>query len=76
MGELRRDVRAEINVLRFNPLVRLGASIQRLRGFRQSPALPEQVSDFEIVPLASAADCDRQGKAGPLVLMAGAALRA
>jgi 2-polyprenyl-3-methyl-5-hydroxy-6-metoxy-1,4-benzoquinol methylase len=75
MGELRRDMRAEINLLRFNPLARLGFFIQRrVRGFRLSPALPEQISDFEIVPLASAADCERQSKHGPFVLIARAAL--
>jgi SAM-dependent methyltransferase len=76
MGELRRDMRAEINLLRFNPMARLGSLIQRrLRGTQSSPALPEQASDFEILPLASAADCEQLGKAGPIVLIARAAFK-
>jgi SAM-dependent methyltransferase len=71
IGELRREVRGEINRLRFNPFARIGFGIQRLlRGFRLEPALPERECDFEIVPLASAADCDRQGSAGPFVILA------
>ena len=71
MGELRRDLRGEINRLRFNPITRLGFWIQRrLRRVSLPPALPEQPSDFEIVPLASAADCDRQGAGGPFVIIA------
>jgi 2-polyprenyl-3-methyl-5-hydroxy-6-metoxy-1,4-benzoquinol methylase len=73
MGELRRDVRGEINLLRFNPLARLGFWIQnRVRGFRPPPPLPEQISDFEIVPIHSASACEQLGKAGPLVLIASA----
>jgi SAM-dependent methyltransferase len=71
LGELRRDMRAEIHRLRFNPLARLGFWLQqRVRGLTLPPALPEQPSDFEIVPLASAAECDRQGVNGPFVLIA------
>jgi 2-polyprenyl-3-methyl-5-hydroxy-6-metoxy-1,4-benzoquinol methylase len=75
IGELRRDMRAEVNQLRFNPLTRLGFGIQRhLRGFRLPPALPEQAADFAIVPFASASECERQGNAGPIVLIARATL--
>jgi SAM-dependent methyltransferase len=71
IGQLRKDVRGEINQLRFNPLTRAGFWIQqRLRGFTLGPALPERAADFEIVPLTSADECERQGKEGPFVLIA------
>ena len=71
IGSLRRDLRGEINRLRANPIVRVGFWLQRrLRGLALGPALPEQMGDFEIEPLASAADCEREGAGGPFVLMA------
>lgn len=71
VGMLRRDMRAEINRLRANPATRFGFWLQRrLRGLVLEPALPEQLSDFEIEPLASAAECERQGNVGPFVLIA------
>jgi 2-polyprenyl-3-methyl-5-hydroxy-6-metoxy-1,4-benzoquinol methylase len=71
IGQLRRDVRGEINRLRFNPFARAGFWLQRrLRGFTPGPALPEQANDFEIVPFASADECERQGAEGPFVLIA------
>ena len=71
LGLLRNDVRADLNRLRFNPFVRLGAWGQKLlRGRRNDyPMLPEQVSDFEIVPLTSADDCEAKGKDGPFVII-------
>ena len=71
IGQLRQDVRGEINRLRFNPLTRAGFWLQkRLRGFTLEPALPERAGDFEIVPFASADECERLGKGGPFVLIA------
>jgi len=75
IGALRRDMRAEINLLRSNPAARLGFWVQRrLRGLAIEPALPERMCDFEIDALASAADCERQGSVGPFVLIAIATL--
>jgi SAM-dependent methyltransferase len=55
IGELRRDLRSEINTLRFNPLARVGFWIQRtLRGVQLPPALPERPDDLEIVPIDGA----------------------
>jgi SAM-dependent methyltransferase len=70
-GQLRKDVRGEINRLRANPLTRAGFWMQkRFRGLTLGPALPEQSADFEIVPFASADECERLGKDGPFVLVA------
>jgi SAM-dependent methyltransferase len=71
IGHLRRDVRGEVNRLRANPLARAGFWMQkRFRGFTLGPALPEQPADLEIVPFASAGECERLGKDGPFVLIA------
>jgi 2-polyprenyl-3-methyl-5-hydroxy-6-metoxy-1,4-benzoquinol methylase len=72
LGEFRRDVRAELNLLRFNPFIRVGQWLQRVARGRKTPlpALPEQVGDFEIVPFGSSQECDALGPAGPFVLIA------
>lgn len=72
LGRLRREVRGELNLLRFSPFIRLGLWMQRiLRGrARPLPALPEQLDDFEITALESAAACDALGEGGPFVLIA------
>jgi 2-polyprenyl-3-methyl-5-hydroxy-6-metoxy-1,4-benzoquinol methylase len=71
IGLLRRDLRGELNRIRFNPLVRVGFWLQQqFRGISPEPVLPERLGDFEIVPLNSAEDCERQGSEGPFVLIA------
>lgn len=71
IGTLRRDVRAELNRLRSNPVTRLGTWMHRMiRGVVVSPALPEQTVDFAIEPIESAEACVRQGVEGPFVLVA------
>ena len=71
LGKLRNEVRAELNKVRFNPVVRTGRWLQKvLRGHRDTAfALPERVEDFEIIPLPSAAECDALCKQGPFVLV-------
>jgi 2-polyprenyl-3-methyl-5-hydroxy-6-metoxy-1,4-benzoquinol methylase len=70
LGAMRRDLRAEINLLRFNPATRFGFWLQTaFRGLQLGPALPERIEDFEIVPLPSPAACDHDA-AGPFVLIA------
>ena len=71
LGRFRGEIRAELNVLRFNPVVRAGSWLQRVvRGWRFLPsALPEQVDDFEIVPFPSAEGCDALGEQGPFALV-------
>ncbi|HEX6985113.1 MAG TPA: class I SAM-dependent methyltransferase [Planctomycetaceae bacterium] len=71
IGRLRSAARAEINRLRSNPFQRLGTWAQRVVRGRPAPgpALPEQLDDFEIVPFASAEECDRLGPGGPFVLI-------
>lgn len=72
IGRLRGEVRGELNLLRFSPFIRLGLWMQRvLRGrSRPLPALPEQIDDFEIAALESAAACDALGDGGPFALIA------
>jgi 2-polyprenyl-3-methyl-5-hydroxy-6-metoxy-1,4-benzoquinol methylase len=72
LGEFRREVRAELNFLRFNPFFRAGQRLQRLvRGrTKPLPVLPEQIGDFETVPLENAQECDALGASGPFVLIA------
>lgn len=76
LGRLRSDLRAELNTLRFNPLMRMGKLLQRvLRGRKSnSSSLPETLDDFEIIPLASAEECDALGSDGPFVLVCIASL--
>lgn len=71
LGKFRKDIRAEINKLRSNPFARLGRWLQKLiRGHRDGGvALPEQLDDFEIVPLGSARECDTLLTEGPFVLI-------
>lgn len=72
IGRLRGEVRGELNLLRFSPFIRLGLWMQRVfRGRpRPLPALPEQLDDFEISLVESAAACDFSGEDGPFVLIA------
>jgi 2-polyprenyl-3-methyl-5-hydroxy-6-metoxy-1,4-benzoquinol methylase len=71
IGKLRRDIRADLNKLHFNPAIRVGQWLQRLFKRVQGPdvALPETLHEFEIVPLSSASDCDSLGSEGPFVLI-------
>jgi SAM-dependent methyltransferase len=70
--EFRREVRAELNLLRFNPFFRAGQRLQRLvRGrTKPLPVLPERIGDFETVPFENAQECDALGASGPSVLIA------
>jgi 2-polyprenyl-3-methyl-5-hydroxy-6-metoxy-1,4-benzoquinol methylase len=71
LGELRRDVRGEFHRMRSNPVVRLGLWLHRqLRGVRVEPPLPEREGDFAIEPLDSPDACEREGTAGPFVVIA------
>lgn len=66
LGEFRREVRAELNLLR------AGQRLQRLvRGrTKPLPVLPERIGDFETVPFGNAQECDALGASGPSVLIA------
>lgn len=71
LGRLRSELRAELNTLRFNPLMRTGKLLQRvLRGRKSNSApLPETLDDFEITSLVAAEECDALGSDGPFVLV-------
>jgi SAM-dependent methyltransferase len=70
-GKIKNEVRADINRLWSNPLVRFGRWLQAiLRGRKFDPVLKETEDDFEIVSYATAADCDKLQLQGPFVLIA------
>jgi SAM-dependent methyltransferase len=70
-GHLRQQMRAEIQQMRFNPLWRAGAWLQRVlgRGVPPGPPLPEQDEDFDFVEV-DAARVTREGADGAFVLLA------
>lgn len=71
LGLLRREVRAEIQTLRHNPLARLGFAVQRVvRGLALGPALPERAEDFAFVEYPTADACEAVGADGPFVVLA------
>lgn len=67
IGKLRAEMRGELHALASNPFIRAGRWLQRMRGRRFAPLLPERATDFEIVPLADAAASDALGTEGPFV---------
>lgn len=70
IGELRNDIRHEINTLRSNPLTRFGMWVQdKLKGHKFQYPLPEREVDFEIKKY-SVEECDNLKKEGPFVLIA------
>lgn len=70
-GKIKNEIRADLNRLSSNPLVRLGRWIQlKLRGHDFVPVLKETIDDFEIVSYQQPEDCDSLGLAGPFVLIA------
>ena len=69
-GKLRAEMRGELHALASNPFIRAGRWLQRMRGHRFGPLLPERVSDFEIVPVPDANAADALGAQGPFVYVA------
>ena len=69
-GRFRQDIRAEANLVRANPLFRIGNWIQRLRGHRAGPALPAREEDYCLGRIESTAACEALGRSGPFVLLA------
>ena len=71
IGRLRREVRAEMQSLRHNPLARLGFAVQGVvRGLALQPALPERADDFEFIEYATPDACESAGADGPFVVLA------
>lgn len=71
IGNLREQMRAELNKLNSNPFMRVGRKIQKLmRGHRFTAVLPEQTEDFEIKLYNSPQDISSAGANGPFVLIA------
>lgn len=70
LGKLRKQIRAELNILYSNPFSRAGRWIQKVLKKRKFFAvLPEQQEDFEIVKY-NLTDLDSDGINGPFVLIA------
>lgn len=71
IGKFRKQVRAELNTLNFNPVIKLGRWIQKtFRGVRFKTVLPERIEDFEIVEYPDMKKISDQGIDGPFVLVA------
>ena len=70
IGKLRSELRGELHTLASNPFLRAGRWLQKLRGRRFGPLLPERASDFEILPVADADATDALGADGPFVYVA------
>ncbi|MEN9571254.1 MAG: hypothetical protein RL172_2485 [Bacteroidota bacterium] len=69
-GQLKNEIRADLNRLHSNPFIRIGKWIQRLKGHPPQPVLKETLDDFELVTFNDAAACDAKGINGPFVLIA------
>lgn len=70
-GNLKREIRGDLNRLWSNPFVRAGLWLQqKLKGHRPVPVLKETLDDFEIVGYPDAAACEARGEEGPFVLLA------
>ncbi len=70
-GKIKNEIRADLNRLWSNPLVRLGRWIQQtLRGHSSYLVLKETIDDFEIVPFENEYESDQLGLQGPFVLLA------
>jgi 2-polyprenyl-3-methyl-5-hydroxy-6-metoxy-1,4-benzoquinol methylase len=70
MGQMREQLRAELNAVMANPFVRAGGWLQRtFRGRHAGPPLPQQLDDFETTPITSIEECESLGRRGPFVLM-------
>jgi 2-polyprenyl-3-methyl-5-hydroxy-6-metoxy-1,4-benzoquinol methylase len=70
-GQLKRELRGDLNRLFSNPFVRAGAWMQRLlRGYKPAPVLRETLDDFEIRAFSTPAACEAMELNGPFVLLA------
>lgn len=71
MGQMREQLRGELNAVLSNPFVRAGGWLQKtLRGRHAARPLPQQLGDFETTPIASISECESRGTRGPFVLIA------
>lgn len=71
IGKLRREMRADLNALNFNPFIKLGKWIQKtFRGRAFKTPLPEKLEDFEIAEYINPELIAEKGEAGPFVLVA------
>ena len=70
-GKIKNEIRADLNRIGSNPLVRLGSWIQKkIKGHQFAPMLKETIDDFEIVAFKNTEACDRLALQGPFVLIA------
>lgn len=70
-GQLKRELRGDLNRLFANPFVRAGVWIQRVfRGYKPLPVLCETLDDFEIRAFPTPAECESLEQNGPFVLLA------
>ena len=72
VGKLRKQFRAELNTLHFNPFIKAGKWIQKnFRGVKiQRAILPEQKEDFEIIQYPDINKINSLNSEGPFVLIA------
>lgn len=72
IGQLKAEIRGELNRISLNPLVRLGFFLQKHLRRRAIPKviLPESSKDFLISPYEKPQDIDDMGKNGPFVIVA------
>lgn len=70
-GKIKNEVRADLNRLWSNPIVRFGRWIQKVfRGRKFEPVLKEMIDDFEIVSFQKPEESDKLNLQGPFVLIA------
>lgn len=70
-GKIKNEIRADLNRLWSNPLVRVGRYLQKVfRGINFEPVLKETIDDFELISFKDSSDCDRLNLQGPFVLIA------
>ena len=70
-GQIKNEVRGELNKVFSNPFVRTGIWLQaRLKGHKYGPVLKEAVDDFEILKYEKPEDCVLKETDGPFVLLA------
>ena len=71
LGNLRNDLRAEVNTINSNPLNRFGRILQKLiRKRKFNATLPEKIEDFDIIQYKNDEEIMKLGANGPFVLIA------